>query len=209
MHSRYASGLLVLALSLGPVIAQDAPNRLTAREASDGWILLFDGKSLNGWQARPTSERNATGDWKVENGALACGGTAPSWLATDASFSDYTLKLQFRGDAKVNSGVFLRSRKEGQPHITGYELQIWDYQPAGFNTGSLVGAVKAPEVRIKPNEWNDYEITANGDHFVIVLNGKTLLDTRDSKHASGVVGFQCQRDNPIQFRNIKLRPTKK
>ena len=34
------------------------------------------------------------------------------------------------------------SQKEGQPHVSGYELQIWDNQPAGFNTGSLVGSVK-------------------------------------------------------------------
>jgi hypothetical protein len=44
---------------------------------------------------------------------------------------------------------------------------------------------------------------------VIVLNGKTLLDARDPKHASGVVGFQCQKDNRIEFRNIKLRPIRK
>src|SRR5260221_14383023 len=105
---------------------------------------------------------------------------------------------------KVNSGVFLRSQKEGQPPITGYELQIWDYQPAGYNTGSLVGSLKASPVKIIPDEWNNYEISASGDHFVIVLNGKTLLDDRDSKHASGVVGFQCQKGNSIQFRSIRL-----
>jgi hypothetical protein len=105
--------------------------------------------------------------------------------------------------------VFLRSQKEGQPHVTGYELQIWDYQPAGYNTGSFVGAIKAPETRILPDQWNRYEITAEGDHFVIVLNGKTLLDARNSQHASGVIGFQCQKDNRIEFRNIKLRPIKK
>src|SRR5947199_74119 len=79
----------------------------------------------------------------------------------------------------VNSGIFLRSQKEGQPHITGYELQIWDYQPAGYNTGSLVGSLKASPVKILPDQWNRYEITARGDHFVVVLNGTQLLDGRD------------------------------
>ena len=53
-----------------------------------------------------------------------------------------------------------------------------------------------------------YEIKADADHFVIVLNGKTLLEARDSKHASGVIGFQCQKDNRIEFRGIKLLPIK-
>jgi len=65
--------------------------------------------------------------------------------------------------------------------------------------------VKAPETKILADKWNKYEITAQGDHFVIVLNGKTLLDAHDSKHASGVIGFQCQKDNAIQFRNIRIR----
>ena len=189
--------------------AQDSPNNLSRKESGEGWVLLFDGKTLNGWTARPTSDPASKGDWKVENGSMVCGGTTPSWIATDATFSDYRLTLEFRGAEKVNSGVFLRSQKEGQPHITGYELQIWDYQPAGFHTGSLVGSLKAAPTKILPGQWNKYDITADGDHFVIVLNGKTLLDAREPKHKSGVIGFQCQKDQHIEFRNIKLRPISK
>ena len=181
-------------------------NSLTPKESKDGWTLLFDGKSLSGWQSRPTSDREARGDWTVANGALVCGGTMPSWLGSDATFSNFNLKVEFRGPEKVNSGVFLRSAKEGQPHITGYELQIWDLQPGGFLTGSLVGSVKAGPAKILADQWNSYDITADGDHFVIVLNGKAILDARDSKHASGTVGFQCQKDNRIEFRNVKVRP---
>ena len=187
---------------------QSAPNTLSPKESAEGWILLFDGKTLNGWQGRATSVPNTTGDWVVENGAIVGRGTAPSWLSSDATFSDYRLTLQFRGAEKVNSGVFLRSQKEGQPHITGYELQIWDYQPQGYLTGSLVGSLKSAPTKILPDQWNSYDITADGDHFVVVLNGKTLLDAHDSKHASGVIGFQCQKDNRIEFRNIKLKAMK-
>lgn len=178
--------------------AQDRPNALTPPESAGGWKLLFDGKSLAGWESHWAQ------DWKAQEGALVCDATERSWLSTTSSFSDYILKLEFRGAGTVNSGVFLRSQKDGQPHLTGYELQIWDYQPAGFNTGSLVGSVKASPVRIIPDQWNRYEITAKGDHFVIALNGAAILDARDSKHASGVIGFQCQKDNRIEFRSIKL-----
>jgi hypothetical protein len=185
-----------------------AENSLTSEESKSGWVLLFDGKSLKGWESRPTSVPDTKGDWSVRNGALLCGGSVPSWIATTDTFSDFRLMLQFRGPATVNSGVFLRSAKEGQPHVTGYELQIWDTQPAGFNTGSLVGTVKAQPVKILPDQWNQYDVTARGDHFVVVLNGKTVLDARDAKHKSGVIGFQCQKDQRIEFRNIKLQPLK-
>jgi hypothetical protein len=198
----------VLLVAAAVAAAQENPNALTRAEVDEGWRLLFDGRSLSGWQARPTSVPSNTGDWTVQDGAIVCPGTSPGWLSTSGRFSDYRLKLEFRGGEKVNSGVFLRSQPDGQPHITGYELQIWDYQPGGYNTGSLVGAVKAAPTKIIPNDWNRYDITANGDHYVVVLNGKTLLDTRDSKHLSGLIGFQCQKDNRIEFRAIKLLPVR-
>lgn len=201
---RFAAAAFVAACAAGLAAAQSQPNTLTAQEAKEGWKLLFDGQSLNGWEAHADAE-----DWKVANGALACGGAQAGWLGTTDSYSDYVLRIEFRGVERVNSGVFLRSEKTGQPHITGYELQIWDYQPAGYNTGSLVNSLKAEPTKIIPNEWNRYEIRAEGDHYVIVLNGKTLLDGRDSKHASGVIGLQCQPKNPIEFRNIRVLPLKK
>lgn len=196
----YGIGSVLLAGVLA--CAQDKPNTLNKSEKKQGWRLLFDGKSLTGW------EPHVGGDWKVEDGAIVCPGTSAGWLGTSDTFGDYVLKLEFRGGEKVNSGVFLRSSKEGQPHITGYELQIWDYQPAGYNTGSLVGSLKAAPTQILPGQWNRYEITAKGNHFKIVLNGTTLLEGDDAKHASGVVGFQCQKNNPIQFRSIRLQPVK-
>jgi hypothetical protein len=201
---------IAIALSATALLSgQSRLNTLTPAETAQGWKLLFDGKSLAGWEPHTTSAAPATGDWRVENEAISCPGTTAGWLATDETFSDFTLKLQFRGAERVNSGVFLRSEKAGQPHQTGYELQIWDYQPQGYNTGSLVGSLKAAPVKIIPDEWNTYEITANGDHFTIILNGRTLLDGSDLKHASGVIGFQCQKDNRIQFRNIRLLPLTK
>jgi len=198
---------IVPALLLAAAVASaQNPNSLTPAEKSQGWHLLFNGRDLSGWEARSTSKPGATGDWKVENGAIACPGTSPGWLGTDDTFSDFHLKLQFRGGEKVNSGVFLRSQKEGQPHVTGFELQIWDYQPAGYNTGSLVGAVKAAPTEIRGDEWNDYDITADGDHYLIVLNETTLLDAHNSAHQSGVIGFQCQANNPIEFRDIRVLP---
>jgi Domain of Unknown Function (DUF1080) len=198
---------LITGMGISNVLAgaQNRPNTLSHKEAAQGWKLLFDGKGLDGWEPRSTSAAPATGDWTVADGAILCPGTSAGWLSSNDSYSNFELKLQFRGSEKVNSGVFLRSSKEGAPHKTGYELQIWGYQPAGYNTGSLVESLKATPTTILDNQWNDYDITADGDHFVIVLNGKTLLDDHDSKHASGVIGFQCQKSNKIELRDIRIR----
>lgn len=196
---------LIASFVFAAALAAQQPNTLTKAETAAGWKLLFDGRTLNGWDARTTFDPKETGKWSIVDGAISCPGTVPGWLSTSASFSDYTLKLEFRGTEKVNSGVFLRSQKQGEPHKTGYELQIWDYQPAGFLTGSLVGSVKAGPAKVLGGQWNQYEITAKGDHFVILLNGKKVLDAKDSKHASGVIGFQCQKENPIEFRSVRIR----
>ena len=196
----------VIALAACSACAQNTADTLSREEAKEGWKLLFDGQTLNGWEPLPTSSPGSSGDWKIENGAIVCPGTSAGWLASKESFSDYQLRLEFRGGERVNSGVFLRSQHEGQPHITGYELQIWDYQPAGFNTGSLVGSIKAEPTKIKADQWNDYDITVDGDHYVVLLNGTKLLDAHDSKHVSGRIGFQCQKSNPIEFRSIRVRP---
>lgn len=202
---RFRTVILAAVLGLAASSAW-AQNALTATESEQGYKLLFDGKTLNGWEQRTTARPDAVPDWSVQNGALLCGGTAPSWIHTNDLYQDYQLKLQVRGPHLVNSGIFLRSTKEGQPHITGYELQIWDKQPAGYNTGSLVGSVIAPPATLKADEWNDYDVTVQGNHYTVKINGKTVLLARDDLHtAAGVIGLQCQPQQRIEFRNIKLR----
>src|SRR5438034_9827050 len=89
----------LMALAAGLASAQGQNNALTRKESADGWMLLFDGKSLNGW------EPHVGGDWKVEDGALVCPGTTPGWLGTSDSFSNYVLKLEFRGAEKDRKSV--------------------------------------------------------------------------------------------------------
>ena len=53
-----------------------------------------------------------------------------------------------------------------------------------------MNAIEAEPTKILADQWNSYDITADGDHFVVVLNGKKVLDGTDSKHSAGVVGLQ-------------------
>jgi hypothetical protein len=203
-------GLFALGcLTLGALQAQ-APNTLTKAEAAAGWKLLFDGSTLKGWEAHwAAANTPAATAWRVVDGAILCDGDLRGWLGTDDTFTDFNLKVQFRAGAKINSGVFLRSQKTGGiPAETGYELQIWDFRPT-YKTGALVGAIEAEPTKILADQWNTYDITAEGTHFVVVLNGKKVLDGNDSKHSSGVVGLQYNTGGgKIEFRDIKIKPIK-
>jgi hypothetical protein len=173
---------------------------MTLLLAFAGWINLFDGKTLNGWAPEMAAK------WHVADGAIVAGDGDYGWLRSDRSFSNFELKCEFRTTADGNSGIFLRSAKEGNPHETGYEVQIFDTHPK-FPTGGIVNHV-APSAKmpIKPNQWMIYEIVAKGDHFIVKLDKKTVLDWHDNKSASGHIGLQYNKGKKIEFRNIKIRP---
>jgi hypothetical protein len=140
----------------------------------------------------------------VIDGALSPCGDAAGYLTTKSSYKDLVLTVDFKTGEDTNSGVFVRS-PVGK---LGYEVQIWKAQPAGYNTGAIVGAGKtAREYKYRPDQWNHYEITADGDHLVVVLNGAKTLDVHDSQFSEGRIRLQYQKF-PIDFKNIKIREIK-
>jgi hypothetical protein len=140
--------------------------------------------------------------WEVVNGLLTPCGDPAGYLVSDQSYKNFVLSVEFKTAAETNSGVYVRSPKESG----GYEVQIWRQQPAGYNTGAIVGTGKtARDYTFKADQWNRFEITADGDHLKVVLNGETTLDVHDAKFPEGNIRLQYQQ-YPIQFRNIKIRP---
>lgn len=243
MNKLYASLAVAPALAWSIALSAQTSNTLTAQEQSQGWQLLFDGKTLNGWHSQAPPQPRAGGGgggraggaaaapqpgalpqvssnpapcvtkqsastpagsshWEVVDGALTACSSPTGYLSSDQSFKNFVLSLEFKTSRDANSGVYVRSPKEAG----GYEVQIWRQQQAGYNTGSIVGTAKtARDYAFKADEWNQMQITADGDHLVIVLNGETTLDTHDAKFPDGHIRFQYQQF-PIAFRNIKLRP---
>ena len=218
----------VLALS-APWFGQDV-NTLSAQERAQGWQLIFDGKTLTGWHvSAPDAGRTSPAQppqpgqvgtprpcvavgsgsavppggshWEIVGGVLRGCGEPTGYLTSDRNYKNFVLSIEFNGGDDTNSGVFVRSPQESG----GYVVQIWRQQPAGYNTGAIVGTAKtARGFTFKPNQWNRYQITADGDHLVVELNGETTLDIHDARFAQGHLRLQYQQF-PIAFRNIKIR----
>ena len=236
---RFHASLAVCSLLIWPAAAAgQTMNSLTAREKADGWQLLFDGKTMEGWHpAAPAGSRGRAGTppptpagalaqvgstpkpcvtaakgaasavpagsshWEIVDGLLMPCGEPVGYLTSDRQYRNFVLSIEFKCGEDTNSGVFVRSPQENG----GYEVQIWRLQPAGYNTGAIVGTAKtARDYKFKPDQWNHYQITADGDHLVVVLNGETTLDIHDAAFSEGNLRLQYQQF-PIAFRNIKIR----
>jgi hypothetical protein len=209
-----------MGLWVGLAAPPDGPlNALTAQEKSQGWILLFDGKTLSGWDSRG----GGNGEWRVVDGAIRIDSRRGGGLYTKQEFGDFILKAEFSTTDDVDAGMYLRmsaaqpnpdpKAPKGAAARRGYELQIRDTQrKGGYNTGSIIDAIQASKTHIKSGQWNTYEVTAQGDHFIVVFNGEKILDGHDAKFARGSIGLQwahperVPEGRQIEFRNLKIKP---
>lgn len=180
----------------------DAPQVLTEEELAEGWISLFDGKSLFGWQ------RESNANWEVKDGGrIVASKGEPGLLRTTTAFSDYVLKLEFGAWIDTNSGVFLRTTPVvGKDDVTTkcYELNIAPPENP-YPTGSLVGRIKA-NPREPSDDWQTFEVAVNGAKVVVKHNGEEVANYEDPNPIHrGFIGLQFNHGS-IQFRNIKLKP---
>jgi len=164
-----------------------------------GWIQLFDGKSLFGW----TSGGGA--QWHVVNDSITADSGDSGYLRTNTVFADFILRCDFRLRTEGQSGILLRSDTKGNPAASGYKLQI-NNRDASFPTGSLVGYLKAAKVQAAPGAWHTYEVEVTGDHFRIKLDGTQAADGNAHKSKLGAIALQFVKGNPVEFRNIQLKP---
>ena len=158
-------------------------NELTANEKSQGWKLLFDGNTLNGWR----TYKNVPGSWKVTNGIL-CSERSESDthadLITSDEFENFELSIDWKISPKGNSGImYLVTEQYDNSYQSGPEYQLIDdkgfpgqieeYQKTGANYAMQPAAVSAANA---PGEWNHTRIIVNKGHVEHWLNGKKLLE---------------------------------
>lgn len=171
----------------------------TEAGAKAGWVSMFNGRDLSGWDPRPAPE-----SYRVEEGVLvfpAEGGNGE--IRSLKEYRDFELRLDFKIAKGANSGLFLRSGPDGNPSYSGCEIQILD----DFNWETLTNstlrdyqfsgglyAAKAPKIKtaLRPlGDWNTYKVRYVGSQISVRLNGYLLYD---------VDTFELEADPPFQDR---------
>ena len=191
--------ITIVLLSAQPLLAQK--------------MSLFDGSSLSGWKIHGEEK------WYVENGEIVCESGPKAeygYLASEESFDDMVLTLEFKQEANGNSGVFFRSSLEGTK-ISGWQAEV---APPGNNSGGiyesygrgwLVKPIPEKDKALKMGEWNKMKIRVVGDRVTTWLNGKKMVDFEDEKigQATGSIALQIHDGGGIKVRWRNLNVKKK
>ncbi len=135
-------------------------------------------------------------------------------MVSKKDYADFDLRVEFWIEAKTNSGVFIRCTDPAS--VTGktaYEVNIWDTRPEPkYGTGAIVDVAAVDPMPKAGGQWNVYEITAKGDTFTVVLNGKKTVDSAKSdKFASGRIALQhgkgvTDESGVVKFRKVEIKP---
>jgi len=201
-----------------PVYQVDA-----AEPDGDGFVSLFDGKTLDGWQG-------AVKGYQAKDGVLVTKPGTGGNLYTKDEYGDFILRFEFKLSPNANSGIGLRAPLQGDAAYVGMESQVLDDSGSQFQSlhpyqyhGSIYGVVPAKRGHLKPvGEWNQEEITCQGRNVKVVLNGNTIVDmdidqaapggkTIDGKHHPGLqrtkghIGL-LGHGSPVEFRNLRIKP---
>jgi hypothetical protein len=189
------------------------PLRQQASEVDEGFVPLFDGKTLAGWEGDEKL-------WKVENGMIV--GDSPGikrneFLATKKSYGDFELRLEFKlHKGEGNSGVQFRSKRvKGSSEVSGYQADIGEkywgclYDESRRNT-VLVQAPATIEKSLHKEDWNSYVIRAEGNRIQLTVNGVTTVDYREEDEAiarEGIFALQVHAGEPlrVEFRKLRIR----
>jgi len=208
-------GAFLLALALAPAAAAAlAGAAALPKPDKDGWISLFDGKTLEGWKV---SENPAT--FKVEDGAIvAHGPRAHAFYAgpvRDHNFKNFEFACEVLTFPKANAGLYFHTeyQEKGWPG-KGYEAQVNNTHSDPKKTGGLYGVRDVFEAPAKDGEWFAYAISVKGKQIIIKINDKVTVDFTEP---DGVQGgrrlssgtFAIQGHDPgskVCFRNIRVRP---
>lgn len=200
---------LLLILCIPDLYCQKAGNsgRVTGTKH---WKMLFNGKTLDGWQIHGTEK------WEVKAGMIVASSGPDKgygYLATEKKYNNFILQLEFKLEADGNSGVFFRSNLNGTD-IKGWQVEV---APPGENTGGIYESggrgwlYEIPDDReniLKPGNWNTMKIELRGDHIKTWLNGQLMTDLTDAAigKGSGIIALQVHSggDVAVKWRKIRI-----
>jgi hypothetical protein len=179
---------------------------LAADKAEEGFVSLFDGKTLDGWHLMNGAK------FVVEDGVLKHD-TGLGWIRSDKEYSDFIVRLEFRFmKPRQDGGVFLRSGIEGKNWPDRkYEVQVENTRRMAmiFNAKHDLNVDLVQKVLKPDGEWNQYDIKIVGPRIEVRLNGE-LVTTSDSATAlnRGYLGLQAE-NGLHEYRNIRIKDLSK
>jgi hypothetical protein len=197
--NKMIAGLLSTAFMIASCTGVKRDNQLTDEEKKDGFVLLFDGSTLNGWHAYHNDKRPLT--WSVRNGELVCGPDKRLDhidLVTDKEYTNYDLRFDWKINKEGNSGVFIDVQERPDipaTYASGPEYQILEETHADNanpleRTGCIFNLTKQlnPGRVTKAGEWNESEIVQKDGHVQFYLDGvlTTEADFRSPAWADSV-----------------------
>lgn len=179
---------------------------LKAQTGSLEWHSLFNGKDLSSWMIPEDNQW-----WTIQDGKLIGEndpGLKGSVLWTKNKYRDFIIQLDFKfGDGTVDSGIFLRNINEQiQLGISGKYKRDMTCSPYIGSKGDYPVEAKNIKQLLKPKEWNHIKVMADGNRYVVWLNGQQVLDyLSDSAAEKGPIGLQVHPNKPmeIEFMNIQ------
>jgi hypothetical protein len=183
----------------------------------EGFVKLFDGKTLDGWKGRDSR-------WKVVDGVIVGTTTKEDalkhneFLATEKEYGDFELRAKFLLK-NHNSGIQIRSKAGNDFVVTGYQPDIAESRYTGilYEEGGrgILADVKPEEVEkhIKKGDWNEYRIVCKGDNIQLFLNGFQTVNYTEKKADApkkGIIAFQLHAGPPMQvkFKDVILKELK-
>jgi hypothetical protein len=193
-----------LAIGLLIGVAAFQFSKQASGQSEGGWITLLDSGKMGDW------DEVGKANWAMKDGALVADkldGKDLSYLVTRNSYKDFQIRAEFWTDEEANSGIFIRcdQSKKIDSKIC-YEVNIFDKRPdPSYGTGAIVNVAKVDPMPKAAGKWNTYEITAQGPHLVIVLNGQKTADVQDGTHASGPFALQYG-SGVVKFRKVQIKP---
>ena len=184
----------------------------------DGWVSLFDGKSLTNWKVGENANT-----FSVENGTIvAHGPTAHLFYEGDVhqhKFKNFEFKADVMTTPGSNSGIYFHTEyQDSSWPKKGYEVQVNNSHTDWRRTGSLYAVQDVKEVYVKDNEWFTEYFKVEGKHVIVKINDKTVVDYTEPdnvKRDAGSEGrilssgtFALQGHDPnskVYFKNIMVK----
>lgn len=183
-----------------------SPAALWSQE--EGWKRIFDGKTLKGWKANENPE-----SWTVEDGAIVGRGQRSHLFYMEEECENCEFKATVKLNKGGNSGMYFRAQFEpGWPK--GYEAQVNNSSKDWRRTGSLYGIVDVKEQLVPDDTWWTQHIIADGNHIIIKVNDKVVVDYVDAQNRYTKGYLALQQHDPgsvVYYKDIMMRklPSKK